>query len=369
MTGLFDPAEDLLEEAPVSPGGNLLLMEGGPGPLAARFAKVCPKLVCQNSEIRNHLSAAKTLADLKVPEAHVLLGDIPRAVGATSPPSTWPDAPEFPEGSFDQILYRLGKGTASLNGAICEAWKLLREGGSLFLAGHTREGIKSVARRAEGHFGNIELLILKSSCRLLHFRKHGPAPIEPIPDPAYFEPVPLSLDLTGAGTLSYLSKPGLFSYRSTDPGTALLAGHIPDLEGRTVLDLCCGSGILSLAAFRRGAGDVLAVDSNALAVSVTRRNFQDAKYPGRALCSNLTESVEGRFDVIICNPPFHQGTSTDFGYPERILDAVATRLNPGGRLFLVANQFLDYPAKAKNRFAGCEILAQERGFRVFRMVQ
>lgn len=367
MTGIFDPAEHLLEEAPVRSGGSLLLMEGGPGPLAARFATACPRMVCQNSDIQNHVSAQKTLADLQLPEARCMLGDIPRAVGETTIPSPWPDAPEFPEGSFDQILYRLGKGTASLNGAICEAWKLLREGGSLFLAGHTREGIKSVARRAEGHFGNIELLVLKSSCRLLHFRKHGPAPIEAIPDPAYFDAVPLSLDVPGAGTLSYLSKPGLFSYRTTDTGTALLAGHIPDLEGRTVLDLCCGSGVLSLAAFRRGAEDVLAADSNAIAVSVTRRNFQDAKVPGRALCSNLTESVEGAFDVVLCNPPFHQGTSTDYGFPERILEAVATHLNPGGRLYLVANQFLDYPAKAKNRFTGCEILAQEKGFRVFRM--
>ena len=369
MDASMDPAEFLLEEAPVRAGGALLLMEGGSGRLAARFAITCPEILCQNSEVRNHVLAVEALAELNLPPSRCLLGDIPRAVSGTGPSAPWPDALEFPEGHFDQILYRLGKGTAALHGAICEAWKLLREGGSLFLAGHTREGIKSVSKRAESHFGNIELLVLKSSCRLLHYRKRGSSPVEPIPEPAYFHPVPLSLELPGLGSMPYVSKPGLFSYRSTDPGTSLLAERIPALEGLRVLDLCCGSGVLSLAAFRRGAKDVLAMDSNAIAVSVTRKNFADAQVPGRALCSNLTESVDGLFDVILCNPPFHQGSETDFSFPDRILDAAAACLNPGGLLFLVANQFLDYTAKAKNRFSSSVILIQDKGFRVYRMVR
>lgn len=370
-----DPAGHILEAAPAHPEDRLLIMEGGAGRLLERFAPLCAETVFHNTDYPKHARALEARARLAGVPARCVLGDIPRAAG--NGPS-WPDALEFPPGRFDRILYRLGKGTAALHGAVLEAWRLLREGGSLILAGHTREGVKSVAKRAEDHFGNAELLELKSSCRLIRFRKTGALPHKPLPDPGYFEPVSLVLDLPGGASVPYLTKPGLFSYRATDAGTALLARHLGRMEGMRVLDLGCGSGALSLAAIRLGAAETLAVDSNAVAIAVTRRNFAEAGLGeaaagsaarARAVFADLASGVEGEFDLVLSNPPFHRGSDTDYTFPSRVLDAVLPRLRPEGRMLLVANQFLDYPAQAKGRFASCEILAQESGFRVYRLTR
>ncbi|PKM83547.1 MAG: 50S ribosomal protein L11 methyltransferase [Firmicutes bacterium HGW-Firmicutes-13] len=69
-----------------------------------------------------------------------------------------------------------------------------------------------------------------------------------------------------------------------DPGMAFGSGTHPttmmclqaldeqDMEGKTVFDLGCGTGILSIAAAKLGAGRVIAVDNDYLAVKVTKEN-------------------------------------------------------------------------------------------------
>jgi 16S rRNA (guanine1207-N2)-methyltransferase len=365
----FDPAARLLEAVPVERDARLLAIECGDGAFLERYAEVTPSLLCQNDDVRAHSAAARRLEAMGKPGPRCLLGDLPRAIPREGADASeeWPGAIELPAGSFDQVVYRLGKGTAALHGAVTEAWRLLREGGSLFLAGHTREGIKSLAKRTEGHFGNQEQLGLKSSCRLLRYVKKAAPGSDPIPDPGYFASVPLDLNLPDHGAISYLSKPGLFSYRTTDPGTALLARHLDTMPGLRVLDLGCGSGVLSLAAFRLGAAHVTAVDASAAAVSVAARNLKQAVVPCEIRCADLADGIAGPFDVILSNPPFHQGAETDYGLPSRVLDAARERLAPGGKLYLVANQFLDYPAQAAARFRLCETLAREQGYKVYRI--
>ena len=362
---LSDPAVRLLAEAPLVPGAAALLMECG-GPVLTACALGFSSVICHNSSYPLHQSCLESAHKLGLAHVQCLLEDIPRAAG-TDPDPVPNASPHLPVQGFDTVFYRLGRATAQINAALREAFKLLRPGGQLLVAGHNREGIKSFAKRAEGHFGNMAILEIKSSCRLLRFQKETPDPVEPVPDPAYFEYFPLELPLADGTRLPYLTKPGIFSYRATDVGTALLARHLPDCAGMDVLDLGCGSGVLSLAAFRLGAKSVLALDVNAIAVACARENFKAAGWPGEARCAYLTEGVERAFDHIFSNPPFHQGSDTDFTLPEKILDACLGKLKPGGRLFLVANQFLDYRSPGLKRFAAVDLLAREKGYAVYRM--
>lgn len=367
MTEARDPAERLLAEAPVPAAGRLLILEGGEGDLLEHFAAPGREIHFHNSDALAH-GAASLRPAAGSPGNRLLLSDLPRAAAADRPADEeWPDVSEYPPAHFDAILYRLGKGTASLHAAIRESWSLLQEGGLLFIAGHTREGMKSVAKRAEAHFGNAELMGLKSSCRLIGLRKAGSLPTEPMSDPEYWKPVRLALDAAGQGTIPYLTKPGVFAYRATDPGTALLGKHLGghgSPSGKRVLDLCCGCGVLGLAAHRMGALEVTASDANAAAVSAARRNFREAGSAAQVHCTNLTDGIRTEFDLILANPPFHRGAETDYGLPARVLDAALPRLAAGGRMLLVANQFLDYPAQARLRAHACEEIARENGFRV-----
>ena len=85
------------------------------------------------------------------------------------------------------------------------------------------------------------------------------------------------------------------------------------LDGKKVLDMGCGSGILSLIAASAGAF-VTAVDINPVAVSSARENARRNNLYNRIrfLDSNLFGShPEEQFDYILFNPPFYLGKPHD----------------------------------------------------------
>ena len=76
---------------------------------------------------------------------------------------------------------------------------------------------------------------------------------------------------------------------------------VPETE---VLDIGCGSGILSIAALLLGAKRAVGVDIDALAVKTARENglengFDAPQY--EVLQGNLTDKVSGQFDVVVAN--------------------------------------------------------------------
>jgi 16S rRNA (guanine1207-N2)-methyltransferase len=362
--GTSDPALALLAGAPVGEGGRVLLLGCGEAPaLVAAYADRYPETFCQED---SQPAAARIPANGRV---RVLLGDLPCC--ASRPAGAEEDflpAHRFPESHFDRIVLRLGRGTAHVNASLIEAFRMLRPGGELLAAAANQEGAKSFAKRAEGHFGNLELLALKHSCRSFRFRKQASGPAAPIEDPGYFRSLAHGLAHPG-GEVRYRTKPGVFAYRGTDPGTALLGGLLPDCTGKRVLDLCCGSGPLALAAFARGAAEVVAIDASATAIACAERNFTASGLPGKTLCADLEAPLAGGFDLVLANPPFHDGSATDYTLPARVLEAVAAALRPGGEAWLVANQFLDYARPAKPLFDQVATAARAAGYLIHHVVK
>ncbi|MFI3206642.1 MAG: 50S ribosomal protein L11 methyltransferase [Clostridia bacterium] len=74
-------------------------------------------------------------------------------------------------------------------------------------------------------------------------------------------------------------------------------------EGDSVLDMGCGSGILSVASILLGAKLAIGVDIDSLAVKTAIENAKinqvDDKFTG--ICGNLTEKVSGKFDLVLAN--------------------------------------------------------------------
>lgn len=97
-----------------------------------------------------------------------------------------------------------------------------------------------------------------------------------------------------------------------DPGMAFGTGLHPTtqqcvealstiaLEGKGVLDVGTGSGILAIAAAKRGATPVVAVDNDPFAVDAARENTErNGVLVPVALAS--AADVPGRFDIVIAN--------------------------------------------------------------------
>ena len=75
------------------------------------------------------------------------------------------------------------------------------------------------------------------------------------------------------------------------------------LEGKTVLDVGTGSGLLAAIAASSGA-IVSAVDISERAVEVAKKNFELNKVQVRCVKSNMFEKVLSSFDLIIFNAPY-----------------------------------------------------------------
>lgn len=88
---------------------------------------------------------------------------------------------------------------------------------------------------------------------------------------------------------------------------------LPDVRGKSVLEIGCGSGIISLFAALRGADSVDAVDINPNAVANTNANF--AKHDVRnakAFHSDLFSEVgDKRYDLVVFNLPYHGNKPQD----------------------------------------------------------
>jgi release factor glutamine methyltransferase len=149
--------------------------------------------------------------------------------------------------------------------------------------------------------GNVSIgRLARRACFSLAYRFYARAKLE-------------RTDQTQVMGYSLLVPPGVFHpalfFSSKTLGEYL--GRIR-LEGKALLDMGCGSGILSLIAAGRGAS-VTAIDINPRAVEATRDNAARTHLRLRVLCGNLFEPLDAaaQFDLIVFNPPFYTGDPED----------------------------------------------------------
>lgn len=70
-----------------------------------------------------------------------------------------------------------------------------------------------------------------------------------------------------------------------------------------LLDVGCGSGILSVASILLGAQGAVGVDIDELAIKTAYENAKINRVDNKfnAVCGNLTEKISGKFDIIVAN--------------------------------------------------------------------
>ena len=79
-----------------------------------------------------------------------------------------------------------------------------------------------------------------------------------------------------------------------------------DIKEKEILDMGCGSGIVSIVASSKGANS-LAVDINPEAVKCSIENFKLNGVAANAIESDLFKNIEKekKFDIIFFNPPYY----------------------------------------------------------------
>jgi 16S rRNA (guanine1207-N2)-methyltransferase len=135
-----------------------------------------------------------------------------------------------------------------------------------------------------------------------------------------------------------------------------------------VLDLGCGTGLAGVAAARRALeGEVVLVDADLRAVRSARRTLEtNGVDTGEVFLSDGVSRVidSDLFDVVITNPPFHQGREMDYRVAHQFVRDSREVLRAGGRLFLVSNRFIDYEDLIHKTFGSVATAYADRSYHV-----
>lgn len=273
-----------------------------------------------------------------------------------------------PEGPAALIIVLATKHKEEVLYHVARAASLLEEGGTLIVSAANDLGAASLEKRCAEAFGGVETYS-KHKCRVFRARK----------DTARMNLARLrnweqAGEWQAMADTGLWTRPGLFSWKSVDPGSRLLAEHLSaGISGRGA-DLGAGYGYLSreLLAHSQRITELHLVDAEWKALEAAQRNLS-----GRAgdtvpyfHWADATQGLPfGRLDFVVMNPPFHAGREAVSALGRAFVRAALKALKPGGRLFLVANRRLPYEGEIRAMGGQVESQAEGGGFKVIRALK
>lgn len=97
--------------------------------------------------------------------------------------------------------------------------------------------------------------------------------------------------------------PGLAFGTGTHATTALCLEWLDaqELDGLTILDYGCGSGVLAIAALKLGCGNAVAMDVDPQALTSTLANARHNDVEQHMIVTSNADTIHGRFDVVVAN--------------------------------------------------------------------
>jgi 23S rRNA (guanine1835-N2)-methyltransferase len=184
-------------------------------------------------------------------------------------------------------------------------------------------------------------------------------------------------------TMSNLAN--VFAANKLDIGARIMLDNMPKGEFNHIIDLGCGNGILGLHAKQcYPHAQIHFVDDSDMAIASAKHNWHanvldaqsqelqteqtpQAFFHWDDCLSNLPADVEP--DLVLCNPPFHQGEAiTDHIAWQMFVDA-HKRLKKGGLLHIVGNRHLAYHVKIKRIFKNCTTVASNGKFVILQAIK
>jgi 16S rRNA (guanine1207-N2)-methyltransferase len=274
--------------------------------------------------------------------------------------------------SFEHILFRVSKERPVSHHIINQASVLLKPEGQLLLSGEKNDGVKTYADHACKLFGDRCKPQKNGNYYLAAITKYAVSN-KLLDDKDYLNLRPIK----SSEELPLKSKPGIFGWNKIDQGSVFLIEHLPAFlqsygeknPPQSLLDLGCGYGYLSCAASLHGFQQITATDNNAAALRACETNFAALNINGNIIAGDAGSQISGRFDAIICNPPFHQGFNIDSALTEKFLSASKRLLAPSGKALFVVNNFIALEKKAQDYFANVEEVARSGSFKLIKVSQ
>lgn len=283
------------------------------------------------------------------------------------------DCSEIADNSLDKIFYRVSKEKPVVHHLLNQAWRCLKPGGQLLVAGYKNEGTKTYIEKIATLFGsgkNIEKNGPVYSAALSKYTEYDGTQL--LGDSDYRQPRPIALD----SGLKLLSKPGIFGWNKIDAGSTLLIEQLRQLSHlptppNSCMDLGCGYGYLTIAAANLDIGKSintwLLTDNNAAALHLARQNLLDNQLNGEVIAADAGKGINTKVDLLLCNPPFHQGFGIDGDLTDKFLLSAKRLLTPQGVALFVVNQFIPLERKAAPLFSQINVVSDNGSFKVIQL--
>lgn len=338
--------QTLAERSLPRPGSRLLIVNDGFGALAVSLAQYHPQSLSDS-----WISHQATRQNL-------------RQNGLTEDAATLLDSFTLPQGPLELVLIKVPKTLSLLEDQLIRLAPLLTAETQVMVAGMVKGMPSSVWQLLERLWGPTTTLRAIKKAKLIEV---SPTKLDAVAQ----NPYPHCYNLEGT-TYRICNHANVFSRDSLDIGSRFFLQHLPEgLDGKEVIDLGCGNGVIGLmAAARFTTARLTFVDESYMAVASARDNFH----------FNLGEPHEARFlvgdalsgfpecsaDVVLCNPPFHQGGAVGDQIALRMFRQSRRVLRPGGELWVIGNRHLGYHASLKKIFGNTHLVASNNKFVILR---
>ncbi|AKH19361.1 methyltransferase [Sedimenticola thiotaurini] len=268
-----------------------------------------------------------------------------------------------PQGLYDLVLVRVTKTQGLLEHELIQLRSHLAPDARLIGCGMARQIHTSTLQLFERIIGPTTTSLARKKARLIFAS----------PEPTLEEsdsPYPVRYLLEGSG-FQLVNHANVFSRDKLDIGTRLLLEHIPADNGyRDIIDLGCGNGVVGLiAAQHNPAATIHFVDESAMAVASAQATYAGAGLPNPARFVQgdaLSQFPPASADLILCNPPFHQGNVVGDEIAWRMFNQARRTLRKGGELRIIGNRHLNYHVKLKRLFGNVQQMAANRKFVVLK---
>ena len=327
---------------------NILILNDAFGALSVALADRAPQML--SDSYLSHLAVGKNLV------RNALKADAVRLLGSL----------EEPEGPLAVVLVKVPKALALLEDQLHRIRPLLTPDTLIVGAGMTRNIHTSTIELFEKIIGPTTTSLARKKARLIHARFDESLSPGPSPYPTT-QPMDAGFDV--------VSHANVFSRKRVDIGTRLLLDHLPKHLGTAhIVDLGCGNGILgTVAAVQNPDATVVFADESFMAVESAEATFRGALGEDRYAEFLVTDALDGiepdSVDVILNNPPFHDGHVTGDAIAWSMFVEARKALCSGGELYVVGNRHLGYHEKLKRIFGNSETVGSNPKFVVLRAVR
>jgi 16S rRNA (guanine1207-N2)-methyltransferase len=283
------------------------------------------------------------------------------------------DLSKIADNSVDHIFYRISKEKAVTHHLINQAQRVLKPLGVLWISGQKNEGVKTYIEKASALFGcgkNIQKDGMSYSSQLVKKDNSEDQLNEKLLNDENYRELRECLSINNK---SVLSKPGQFGWNKLDQGSEFLIEQVTQAlvtENRSFehcLDLGCGYGYLTIASQHLPIKQRTLTDNNAAALITASANCKHLNIVAEVVAGDAGEQLPKHFDLILCNPPFHQGFSIDGDLTDKFLRNAAKQLTENGLAYFVVNQFIALEKKALPYFTQINLIAQNKSFKVIEL--